>query len=80
MVLIDADTDRPQFLGLGCRVVGNQVVCSGLALNEDVSGLTLEAILGDSKLTVKFPQIPRTDNLYNRFVEEIHLEIKAVSR
>ncbi len=80
MLLLDVRTDQPRFLGLGCRVMGNQIICTGVALNDDVSGETLEAQYGDNLVTIKAPPIPRTDNLYHRYVEEMAFEIKAVSR
>lgn len=84
MILTDAHPETTKLLGLGCRVVGKTVICEGVALNEDISSETLEVKLtsedGDLYLTVQAQPVPKTDNMYDRWVEEMRFEIKNDSR
>ena len=84
MILTDAHPETAKLMGLGCRVVGNAIICEGVALNEDISGETLEVKLtgdnGELYLTVKAQPVPKTDNLYDRWVEEMRFEITQDSR
>lgn len=84
MILTDAHPETNKLIGLGCSIVGNAVICEGVALNEDISGEILEVKLtgddGDMYLTVQAQPVPQTDNLYDRWVEEMRFEIKIDSR
>lgn len=84
MILVDADATRPRFLGLGCRIEGNRVVCQAVAIDEDISSTAISARLisanQDTAVELLAQPVPRTNQLFDRFVEEMHFEIKTVSR